>query len=218
MLSKTQLIEHMEKLFRQALRLSCITGLSSVLISLPSGAAERIQFFYGPLEPTIGVDDLQHFADTGEVRGSFRLVANRLDTAQLDGLRSLLNRPFNLDVVTVSELTYFPVGERLLLQLGELVQTDSQQNGFSALRASLILAAADEAGLTIMNLLQQYPLDTLQLNYALAQELLRENQAFFQQRDAVVAGVRSQSQSAATELSPSLQQAAPHLPIYRPLW
>jgi predicted dienelactone hydrolase len=201
----------MRKLFRQALRLSCITGISSLLISLPGGAAERIQFFYGPVEPTIYVDDIQHFADTGEVRGSFRLVASRLDASQLDGLRSLLNHPFNLDVATVSELTYSPVGERLLRHLGELVQTDSQQNGFSALRASLILAAADDAGLTIMNFLQQYPLDTLQLNYALAQELLRENQAFFQQRDAVVTDLRSQAQAAAIELSPALQQTAPHL-------
>lgn len=202
----------MQKLSRQALRLSCITGISLLLISRPGGAAERIQFFYGPVEPTIYVDDIQHFADTGEVRGSFRLVASRLDPAQLAGLRSLLNRPFNLDVVTVSELAYSPIGERLLRQLGELVQTGSQQNGFSALRADLILAAADDAGLTIMNLLQQYPLDTLQLNYALAQELLRENQAFFQQRDVVVADLRLQAQAAAIGLSPSLQQTAPHLP------
>ncbi len=185
------------------------TGLGAGLLALPGAAAERVELFYGPFEITIQVDDIQHFADTGEVRGSLEPIAQRLAPAQLDGLRGLLNRPFNLDVTTVGELTYSPVGSRLLGQLGELVQTNDRRNGFSALRASLILAASQEPGLTVMAVLQRFPLETMQINYALAQQLLGESQAFFQRRDTVLAALEAQARQAP---STALAQGAPEQP------
>ncbi|PSN76920.1 dienelactone hydrolase [filamentous cyanobacterium CCP4] len=178
---------------RSALRwgLSAIAGVGGGLLALPGVAAERVEFFYGPFEVAVRVDDIQHFADTGDVRGSLRPIARRLDAEQQDSLRSFLNRSFNLDVTTVAELTYSPVGSRLLGQLGELLQTDDQRSGFLALRASLILAAADQSGLTVVNVLQQFPLETVQLNYALAQQLLGEGQEFFQRRAAVLAALET---------------------------
>ncbi|HSM80393.1 MAG TPA: alpha/beta hydrolase, partial [Nodosilinea sp.] len=189
---------------------SLVAGLSGALLALPGAAAERIEFFYGPFEITVRVDDLQHFADTGEVRGSLRPVAGRLTAAQQAGLRGLLNRAFPLDVVTVSELTYSPVGMRLLEQLGHLVQTDDRRSGFSALRASLILAAAEEPGLSAMHLLQQYPLETVQINYALAQAMVRQGQGFFQQRAAVLAALEAQARQEAAPLA--LADRAPEQP------
>ncbi|MBE9160718.1 alpha/beta hydrolase [Nodosilinea sp. LEGE 06152] len=187
---------------------SLVVGLSSALLALPGLAAERIEFFYGPFEVTVRVDDLQHFADTGEVRGSLRPVTRQLDAAQRNGLRSFLNRSFNLNVTTVAELTYSPVGVRLLGQLGELIQTDDQRSGFLALRASLILAAADEAGLTAMNILQQFPLETIQLNYAVAQQLLGEGQQFFQRRAAVLAALDAVAQHSALPAAGGLASPA----------
>ncbi len=188
--------------WRRAIRrwgLAAVAGVGGGLLSLPGVAAERVEFFYGPFEITVRVDDVQHFADTGEVRGSLRPVARQLDAAQRDGLRGFLNRSFNLDVTTVAELTYSPVGARLLGQLGELIQTDDQRSGFLALRASLILAAADEAGLTAMNILQQFPLETIQLNYAVAQQLLGEGQVFFQRRAAVLATLEAAARQSAAQ-------------------
>jgi hypothetical protein len=98
--------------------LGAIAGLGTGLLAAPGGTAERIEFFYGPVEIAIRVNDIQHFADTGEVQGSLRPVASQLTPAQRQGLRALLNRSFPLDVVTVSELAYSPVGVRLLEQLG----------------------------------------------------------------------------------------------------
>lgn len=191
---------------------SLIAGLSSALLALPGLAAERIEFFYGPFEIAVRVDDLQHFADTGEVRGSLRPIARQLPPSQLDGLRGWLTRPFPLDVVTVAELTYSPVGMQLLGQLGYLVQTNDQRSGFLALRASLILAAAQEPGLTTMHVLQQFPLDTVQINYALARELLGEGQAFFQRRQMVMAALEAQAQRDLAPLSTAFAQATPEQP------
>jgi predicted dienelactone hydrolase len=181
-------------------------------MALPGVAAERVELFYGPFEITLQVDDIQHFADTGEVRGSLRPVARRLAPTQIDGLRGLLNRSFNLDVTMVGELTYSPVGSRLLGQLGELVQTNDQRSGFSALRASLILAASQEPELTIMAVLRQFPLETMQINYALAQQLLGESQAFFQRRDAVLAALAAQARQDLVPDPMALAQGSPEQP------
>ncbi|HSM81864.1 MAG TPA: alpha/beta hydrolase, partial [Nodosilinea sp.] len=96
---------------------------------------------------------------------------------------------------------YSPVGMRLLEQLGHLVQTDDRRSGFSALRASLILAAAQGPGLSAMHLLQQYPLETVQINYDLAQAMVRQGQGFFQQRAAVLAALEAQARQEAAPLA-----------------
>ncbi|MGB5974332.1 MAG: hypothetical protein WBG38_13495, partial [Nodosilinea sp.] len=49
-----------------------------------------------------------------------------------------------------------------------------------------------EHGLTLMRALQQFPLETIQLNYGLAQRLLGESQAFFQQRQVVLTALEAQ--------------------------
>lgn len=182
------------------------------LLALPGLAAERIEFFYGPLEITVRVEDIQHFADTGEVRGSLRPVARQLPADQLNGLQGWITRPLQLDVVTVAELTYSPVGMRLLEQLGHLVQTNDQRNGFLALRASLILAAAQEPGLTVMEVLQQFPLETMQIDSALARALLGEGQAFFQRRQAVLAALEAQTRPDLAPVSMAFAQATPEQP------
>lgn len=191
---------------------SLIAALSSTLLALPGLTAERIEFFYGPFEITVRIDDLQHFADTGEVRGSLRPIARQIPPSQLDGLRGWLTRPFALDVVTVAELTYSPVGMRLLGQLGYLVQTDDQRSGFLALRASLILAAAQEPGLTTMHVLQQFPLETMQINYGLARELLGEGQAFFQRRERVIAALDALARQDLAPIPTAFAQGTPEQP------
>ena len=163
---------------------------SSLLTVLPGWSAERIQFFYGPFEPTIWVEDLDRFAEYGEITDRFRFYAKRLSDEQLDSLQTFLNRRFDINSVMISQFTYSPVGERLMERVGQVVQTDNFLNGFHAIRAAVILAAADDEGCTVINIIRHFPLRTIQLNLPLILQILDENQQIFQQRDAVVATIR----------------------------
>ncbi|MBD0269376.1 MAG: alpha/beta hydrolase [Cyanobacteria bacterium Co-bin8] len=191
--------------------LAALLTAAALLLPGPSRAAERIQFFLGPFEPTIYVEDLEQFAATGQINQRFAPFANRLSASQLNELQTVLNSRFNLNQTTIGELAYSPVGVRLLRQLGQVVQTDNRLNGFSALRASVILAASDAEGLTIINLLRQFPLDTIQINYPLLQQLIQENRQFFQARDRTVAALRAVALQEATSLpdAPSLNPRQP---------
>ncbi|MEO0537345.1 MAG: alpha/beta hydrolase [Cyanobacteria bacterium P01_A01_bin.123] len=198
----------------QRLGHSLILGLTTVLTAaFPARSAERIQFFFGPFEPTIYVEDLAQLVEDGTISDRFRPVADRLGEEQLVNVRSLLSTTFEIDSVMISQFTYGPVGERLLQQAGQVVRTDNMLSGSRALRAALIFAAAEEDGLTILNIIQQFPLETIQIDFALLSQIIAENQSIFQLRDEVVAGVREISVEQAAEQAIALPDAgAPHLP------
>lgn len=166
-------------------------GLQGVLCCAPQAvvAAERIVVSYNILERSISIDDLQNFADTGELSPQLREYAGilGLDKEQLESIATLLTTPADLGVVAVSQFLYTAQGKLLLKQVSEVIQTPSRQAGFSATRAALILAAADpEPGLTILNFLRKYPSEVIRIDVgrglALAQEI---NRAILQSEQAI---------------------------------
>ena len=171
-------------------------GLSAIA-TLPVFGAERIQFFYGPFEPTILVEDLEAIAAAEDPETVDAPWLDQLTEAQLATLQTFLNYRFEVDVVMMSQISYSGVGENLLSRVGQIVQTESGLNGQQALRSALILAAADNQGLSILNVIRHFPLDTIQLNWPLAQKVLAENQAVFQEQMTVIADLQQQAEATA---------------------
>ncbi|MGD1897485.1 MAG: alpha/beta hydrolase [Phormidesmis sp.] len=166
-----------------------------------------MQFFYGPFEPTIYIEDLEYFAETGESPQRLSILTRRLSEAQLDSLQSLLTARIGLSAVTISQFTYGPVGEPLLDRMGQVVQTDSFLSGARGIRAALILAADSENGLSLLNVMRYFPSRTIQLDWSLVRQILDENQRIFDQRDEVLADLRQVAATQTNNLSsfPDLQ-------------
>ncbi len=187
--------------WRYRLKLLLTAALSfglTILLAHPIAAAERVEFFiFGPVEVTLHVDDLDTFATTGAISERFAPQARLLSPEQKDSLRELLNWRFDVDEVMISQFTYSPVGDRLLRQAGQVVQTDNFLSGFSALRAAMILAAADEEGCTVINILKHFPLEVVQIDYGLLAQVLDANQRLFGDRQAAIAQIRQQAAAAA---------------------
>ena len=164
-------------------------------------SAERIEFFVGPFEPVIWVEDLEALAEDGTVNERFHSFASRLNEQQLQELRTFLNLRLDVDLITLSQFTYWQVGERFLDRMGQVVQTDSFLNGSLALRAALIAASVDGDGITSLEVMQEYPLDIIQLNFPLLQQIIQENRRFFADQDNVLAQFRTVGKAEATALS-----------------
>ena len=197
------------------LRLWTAMGLGTAMALSASSTvsgAERIEFFVGPFEPVIWVDDLEALAEDGTVTERFSPLARRFDEQELRSLRTFLNASLDVDLITVSQVTYWQVGERFLDRIGQVVQTDNFLNGSRALRAALIAAAADGNGVTIMELLQAYPLDIIQLDFPLVRQIIQEHQRFFASRETVLAQLRATGGSE-SQLPTAQQptQDGPHL-------
>jgi predicted dienelactone hydrolase len=161
--------------------------LSSLAISTPGLAADRIEFSYPPFgDFAISTNDLEIFATSGKITSDFAFYANRANPEQLAQLRQFLKTKFEVNPTLVSQFTYSPIGEKIVQRLGELLQLESRQNGFYALRSSLILSASSREGLTFLNIIRRYPSPSIRLNVSEAQDTFGQLSDLLQKRDKVV--------------------------------
>ncbi|MEH2004504.1 alpha/beta hydrolase [Nostoc sp.] len=168
--------------------------LSTFLTATPGLGAERISFYYPPFgEFYLSVNSLETFAKEGKIDQDFSFYANRATPQQLAQLRDLLQQRFNVTPTLVSQVTYSPIGEQVMQQLGKLLLTQSRKNGFYAIRASLILAAADQKGLTVVNLLRKFPSNTIRVNFTEGLKIVDDLSQVLKKKDEVVASLEKEA-------------------------
>jgi predicted dienelactone hydrolase len=176
--------------------------LSTVLTATPGLGADRISFYYPPFgEFSLSVNSLEKFAKEGKIDEDFSFYASRATPEQLAQLRDLLQQRFNVTPTLVSQVTYSPVGEQVMQRLGTLLLTGSRKNGFYAIRAALILAAADKDGLTVVNLLRKFPSNTVRVNFTEGLKIVADLSQLLKKRDEVVAFIQKKSTAQAANYS-----------------
>lgn len=161
----------------RAIALSLSLGIAALVEGTFAGiahSAERVRFLVGgPVTFSLSVESLEVFAETGEIRSDLRQYTQFASDDAVASLRQLLQRPFPLDGVTLSNLGYSPLGRDALSQVGEFIRVSPEVNGFNAIRAAAINAAVnntDPAGWTAIDVLHAFPTDQvdIQINELLA--------------------------------------------------
>lgn len=147
--------------WRNRLLASC---LSVALSAFPLNAAERVALSIGPIELSLSVTDLEQFAETGEISDNLNFYLKYLTDEEQAELRTFFLERHEIDPVPVAQFLYSPMGELLLDELGELIQTESRANGGQSIRAAAILAASDPQGFSVLSILRQYPSYSVWLN------------------------------------------------------
>lgn len=177
------------------------TGVQSAL------AADRIYATYGALERSVAVDNLAQFAKTGEIDGEISAYLGRLNPRQRQRLRRILNTPINLSPVAISQFLYSPIGETLLRRLGQIIQTEAGQPGFYAIRAALILAAAEKPqGFTPIDVLRHFPTNGIRVSVGRSLAVVEELQALIDRTKSAIAIVQQQSAAAINPQSANFSQ------------
>ena len=170
---------------------------SATLTAIPALEAERIAFSYPPFgEFHVSTHSLEMFAQ-GKIDDDFAFYAKRATPQQLAQLRNFLQKRFEVSPTLVSQFTYSPLGATVVRRLGEVLQTDSRQNGFYALRAALILSAADPNGLTVVNVLRRFPSYSVRLNLTQGLEVMHSFSELLRTTHAVIAGIQQESSAEA---------------------
>lgn len=127
-------------------------------IATPGRSAERIYVSYNILERSISVAALEAYARDGIIDDDLAAYARYADPGFLKELRTALTAKADLKPVTVAQFLYSPQGDAALRRLGQVIQPDSGiENGYKAIRAALVLASADPAGLSLLTFLKHYP-------------------------------------------------------------
>ena len=159
----------------------------------PAAAAERIYVSYGSIERSISVDTLETYARTGTINDDLAAYAQYADPKQLQDLREVLLTPIQLSPTAISQFLYTPQGEALLSRLGQVIQTEARQTGFYAIRSALILAAVQPEGLTLLNVMRQFPTDGIRVNLARSLEIAETLDEFVEQTQQATTAINQQA-------------------------
>lgn len=177
--------------------------LATALTAIPAFGAERISLFYGPWQLSLSIDALEVYAREGRITDEFAFYAQRASPQQLAALRNILQTRLEVNPTTVSQFTYSRIGETVLERLGQIFQTQSGLHGFHALRAAFILGAADPEGLTVLNMLRQFPTRSIRLDLNRGIGITREMAQVFKKREAIIAAIQQQAVAEAASVAPA---------------
>lgn len=178
-----------------------LVPLAIAVATGPTQAAETLEINYDLLSRSIPVASLEDFAASGTVDralGEYFHYLN-VDQAQQAQIREMLSSPRQVDLVAISQSLYTPMGTLMLAYAGQVIKTGAGQNGQIALRAAITEAAADPAGLSLINVLRAFPTETVALDLSMALANVQLIQQLLEQTQQLTAFVTSQSQLAAAQ-------------------
>ena len=201
------------KLPRRILQASALSLLSGIIASFPVRAADEIYLDYGPFGRVIPASSIESFAADGTVDDELAPFINAIPEERQPDFQRVLSTPLELlssgipeevtDPFILSQWLYSPIGESVLARIGRLIQTEGHQNGQRAIRAAIILAAADPAGLSPINLIRHYPTGGIRLDLQQILALAKAAKTNLAITDQLI--------SSATQLSEAAAAAAPIL-------
>ena len=170
------------------------------LASLPALAAQEIEVSYGILQSSIAIEKLEQFLKNGNPEEDISILANNLNPEQLTDLRRLLLTPIELNSVEISQFFSTPIGENILQQVTQIIETGSERADFYAIRSALILAAAEQPqSFTILDVLQKYPIDSIKINLERSLELADKLRTLSEKTEQAIALISQESATAATQ-------------------
>lgn len=189
-----QIINRKQKLHRFLFNSLFLATISTILTTIPVGAAEKIYAAFGPLDFSVAVADLENFVQTGKVTPELKLLIKRLNSKQKEELRIALQKSYDVKPLLLSQYFYTPMGENVLRRAGKLIQTEAGQNGMFALRAALVLAAV-EGDFTFIKVLKKFPTSGIRINTSETIKTLKEIADVFSDTKKTIAQINKLSKA-----------------------
>ena len=145
------------------IRSLALATIPTIFSLIPVKAAQTIDFTYGPLGFSIEVESLELFAKEGKINRQLDFYLSRVKPEAREKFRQALLQREEVNPVQLYRFFRTPIGEQILIQVGNLINIPGGGNGKYAIRAALGKAAFDSEGLTLLNFLRQFPTD-IELN------------------------------------------------------
>jgi predicted dienelactone hydrolase len=184
--------------------------LAPVMMPHPVQGAERIYIPFGPMEFSLPIASLELYAKEGKIDRELAAYTGYLDQKQLEQFRQVLTTRVDVTPLAISQFLYSPQGEVILERLGEIIETKARQPGFYAIRAALIKAAAAPEGLTLLNVLREFPTYGIRINSGRGFQVVDQLSNVIRETDRAIAAVERQAIAEASAQI-ALQPPAPLL-------
>ncbi|GAB4375529.1 MAG: alpha/beta hydrolase [Elainellaceae cyanobacterium] len=181
--------------FGWRLALGFFIGLVPLLKSQPVTGAEKLTLSYGVLQQSIRLDELETYASTGSTPPDLAAYVHHVSPEQLTELRQILLTRFPVEERQVSQFLQTSLGKQIVHRLSNLIQSESaSQPSIDAIQVALMQAASDPEGLSLLNVLRQFPGEHIKVDVARALELRNTLTTFIQQTNQVAAQIDQQAQ------------------------
>lgn len=141
------------------------TALGTFLSNGSASASEQITLQYGIFGETVPMSELDELSKTGKASGALKEI---LDIAHEDQneAQEILNEEVAVDVATLYKLLKTKPGEFVLSELAKVIHLNGYVAGVPALRAAFVNSAADDGKMTLLEVFQNYPTQTMYVNAA----------------------------------------------------
>lgn len=142
-----------------------ITTIGVLLYGTEAIAAQRVILKYGILRESVSVRELSQFARTGALSPSLQsyLGAAKANPAEV---RNSLTREVKVNQIALDRVLNSRPGELLLDEVAQSIHTPHQRADRQALRSAMVLSAAGDNRVSLIEVLENYPTDEVEVEGA----------------------------------------------------
>lgn len=142
--------------FKRRWTLFLAAGAGIVFYSSAAVAAEKVVLKYSAIRVTLPVSELEMFAQTGKMSPGLEML---LSQAKKDPetIRRSLMRSVKVSQRFVGETLNSKLGDIVLDEVGQVIRTPSGKANREALREALVLSAANDNEITLLEAMKNYP-------------------------------------------------------------
>lgn len=150
---------------------------------------KKINFVYGSLSFSVAIESLETFAKTGELKEDLEPYASQLDQKTLFEVRLFLNKSFQFPQASLYRISRTSLAQDLIKQLGKVISSHSQRNGFYAIRGAILTTAGNQESWNLIDVLKTFPTQEVYVNLELLAQLKDEIFAYQSYGDAVTKAI-----------------------------
>jgi|AGSF01.1.fsa_nt_gi Predicted dienelactone hydrolase len=164
-----------------------LTIVSILFTTLPGIAAESIILPLGKTTISISIDSLENYANQGTInpKESLATYLKLLSPGQQQTLLRLLKTRYTNQDISIQPFFNSPLILAFLSHLGNIIQTQSGDNGVEAIHTSLIKVSNTPNGFTIIDVMRQFPSPEIRLDIEQTLEILTQVFTLIQQTQTV---------------------------------
>lgn len=141
--------------------LGTVASAASIVCFAPTAqAADTIIFKYKGEQVTLGVRELRAFVRNGDIPSDLQRFLD--DTAQVPSrVQDILNLSIQVNPSFFQNLINTSTGEFVVLKLDQAIASSASSQDLEAVKNTLLEAVSEEGELSIIGLLERYPIDTI---------------------------------------------------------
>ncbi|MBE9222975.1 alpha/beta hydrolase [Cyanobacterium stanieri LEGE 03274] len=126
-------------------------------------ASERVTIRYHNHRMSMTVAELSEFGRSGQMSSSIQRYF-RATEQNPQRMQWALTKEIPINPITLSRTLNSPLGLIFLNPLGEIITTPSNRANIEALRGALVTSALDDNKISLMEIVENYPTDEVQIH------------------------------------------------------